>query len=79
MATILSHGVAALALGRVFATERLPLRFWVASVVCGVAFFAPFNNTRFFFPWRPIEVSPIGLSFFSTRGMAVLLSELIWI
>jgi hypothetical protein len=23
-----------------------------------VAFFAPFDNTRFFFPWRPIPVAP---------------------
>ncbi len=26
----------------------------------GVAFFAPFVNTRYFFPWTPIKVSPIG-------------------
>ena len=24
----------------------------------GVAFFAPFNGTRYFFPWRPLVVSP---------------------
>ncbi len=46
----------------------------------GIAFFAPFNETRYFFPWRPIMVSPIGLSqFFSSWGLGVLLSELIWI
>jgi inner membrane protein len=44
----------------------------------GVAFFAPFDDTRYFFPWRPIQVSPIGLGFFSARGGRVLLSELIW-
>ena len=27
----------------------------------GVALFAPFNNTRFFLPWRPIPVAPISL------------------
>lgn len=162
MATILSHGIAALALGKVFTGERLPLRFWVASVVCamlpdidvigfgfgvhygdmlghrglthsllsalligfvtvallfrdaklfsrnwlslvsyffvvtashglldaltnggpGVAFFAPFSNTRYFFPVRPIEVSPIGLRFFSSRNAwTVIRSEIvcIWI
>lgn len=30
----------------------------------GVAFFSPFNNNRYFFPWQPIKVSPIGLKNF---------------
>ena len=46
----------------------------------GVAFFAPFDNRRYFLPWRPIRVSPIGVGrFFSDRGIAVLQSELLWI
>jgi inner membrane protein len=46
----------------------------------GVAFFSPFNNHRYFLPWRPIHVSPIGLSrFFSHRGLFVLPSELLYI
>ena len=46
----------------------------------GIAFFAPFDSTRYFFPWRPITVSPIGLSqFISSSGMRVLLSEMVWI
>ena len=46
----------------------------------GVAFFTPFDATRYFFPWRPIMVSPIGLTqFFSFWGFGVLLSELVWI
>ena len=46
----------------------------------GVAFFAPFSNERYFFPWRPIEVSPIGLRpFLSYRGLLVILSEIAWI
>lgn len=46
----------------------------------GVAFFAPFDPRRFFWPWRPIEVSPIGVgSFLSARGIAVLKSEAVWI
>lgn len=44
----------------------------------GVAFFAPLDATRYFFPWRPIEVSPIGLGFFSQRGMRVIESEFVW-
>lgn len=46
----------------------------------GVAFFSPFDNSRYFLPWTPILVSPIGVSrFFSRRGLAVLESELLWI
>jgi inner membrane protein len=47
----------------------------------GVAFFAPFSNHRYFFPWRPLEVSPIGgLSFFfSSQAWPIILSEFIWI
>ena len=46
----------------------------------GVAFFSPFSNARYFFPFRPIKVSPIGVGrFFSPRGLAVIRSELIWL
>jgi inner membrane protein len=46
----------------------------------GVAFLAPFDNTRYFFPWTPIRVSPIGISrFFSVRGLAVIQSEILWV
>ena len=46
----------------------------------GVALFSPFDNTRYFFPWKVIKVSPIGISkFFSQRGINVIVSELKWI
>jgi inner membrane protein len=46
----------------------------------GVAFFAPFDNHRYFLPWTPIRVSPIGLGrFFTSRGYAVIRSEFLWI
>ena len=46
----------------------------------GVAFFAPFSAARFFFHFRPIIVSPIGISnFFNDRGLAVIESELLWV
>jgi inner membrane protein len=45
----------------------------------GIAFFAPFDTTRYFFPVTPIAVSPIGAGFFSERGIAVIANELIWI
>jgi inner membrane protein len=46
----------------------------------GVAFFSPFSNARYFLPFRPIKVSPIGVTrFFSPRGMAVVRSEVLWL
>lgn len=45
----------------------------------GIAFFAPFDETRYFLPWQPIEVSPIGAAFFSARGWETLLSEIRWV
>jgi len=45
----------------------------------GIAFFSPFSNHRYFFPWNPIEVSPIGAGFFSADGLVVLASEARWI
>lgn len=46
----------------------------------GVAFFSPFDTTRYFFPFRPIKVSPIGIgSFFSEWGVRVIKSELVWV
>jgi inner membrane protein len=160
MATIISHSIAALAVGKAFAPEGMPPRFWVLTAACamlpdldvisfafgiryghmlghrgithsfafalvlsclvvllffrdaslfsgswwfliayffvvtashalldaltngglGVAFFAPFSSERYFFPWRPIVVSPIGVdAFVSARGAEVLLSEIKWI
>ena len=144
MPTVISHGVAAAAIGKVFTADRLPARFWFLSIGCamlpdidvlefafgirygdmlghrglthslpfalivgslaawlcpdtatqlgrtwlvllvyffvvtashglldamtngglGVAFLAPFSTNRYFLPWQPIEVSPIGLDFF---------------
>jgi inner membrane protein len=46
----------------------------------GIAFFAPFDNRRYFLPWTPIRVSPIGIErFFTARGLAIIQSELLWI
>jgi inner membrane protein len=45
----------------------------------GVAFFSPFSNARYFFPLRPIGVSPIGAGFLSARGLEVLLNEIQWV
>jgi inner membrane protein len=46
----------------------------------GVAFLAPFDQSRYFFPVRPVAVSPIGISeFFSAYGVQILQSEAKWI
>ena len=46
----------------------------------GVAFFSPFDTARYFFPWRPINVSPIGVGqFFNGQGAVVLASEAIYV
>lgn len=72
--------------------SRIPVAIWLTAVTMshgvldamtnggrGIAFFAPFTNDRYFFPWRPIEVSPIGAGFFSPRGLSVLANEAVWI
>jgi inner membrane protein len=46
----------------------------------GVAFFAPFENSRYFFPWTPILVAPLNVrEFLSATGIRVLRSELQWV
>jgi inner membrane protein len=46
----------------------------------GVAFFAPFSETRYFLRWRPIVVSPISIyGFIGRRGLRVMWSELGWV
>jgi inner membrane protein len=158
MATAVTHVFLPLVLGKAFARERLPWRFWICAIGCsvlpdvdvlslslglpygsifghrgfshslsfafllsmviifglfkedskffnlrwslffflltsshgvldaltnggwGVAFFSPIDTTRYFFPWTPLRVSPLGLSgFFSPWGKEVIWSEMIWI
>lgn len=48
----------------------------------GIALLSPISNQRFFAPWTPIQVSPIGLRpFFSSWGLKVILSEflIVWL
>jgi inner membrane protein len=46
----------------------------------GVAFFSPLDPSRYFFSWRPIHVSPIGLyPALSARGMGALWSEILYV
>lgn len=46
----------------------------------GIAFLSPFSNHRYFLPWHPIAVSPIGVNqFFSSWGLRVIRSEFLWV
>ena len=46
----------------------------------GIALLSPFDSKRYFFPWTPIVVSPIGIKgFFSKWGLVVIKSELLWV
>jgi inner membrane protein len=43
----------------------------------GCALFWPFDLTRYFAPWRPIPVAPIGVAILSLSGLMVVLVELV--
>jgi inner membrane protein len=43
----------------------------------GCALLWPFDLTRYFAPWRPIPVAPIGLAFLSPYGGMIALTELV--
>ena len=46
----------------------------------GVALFSPFAEARYFLPWRPIQVSPIGIrNSLTVWGIRTILSEILWI
>ena len=46
----------------------------------GVAFFSPFDPTRYSLPWTPLRISPLGLrSFFSPWGKEVMVNEIGWV
>lgn len=62
------------------ATASHPVLDAMTNGGLGVALFTPFDDTRYFFPYRPINVSPISISrFFTDRGLAVFKSEFTWI
>lgn len=63
-----------------FATVSHPMLDALTNGGLGVAFFWPITDARYFLPWRPIAVSPIGIqSFFTSYGLTVLLSEVFWV
>ncbi len=69
-----------IALTLFIATVSHPLFDMLTNGGLGVALLSPFSNERFFFPWRPIRVSPISISgFFTRHGLAVFSSEVLWV
>jgi inner membrane protein len=82
--------LAALLLRRRLGARLVPLALYFAIITAshgvldaltnggpGVAFIAPFADTRYFFPWRPIPVSPLASHFFSAWGWYVFKAELL--
>ena len=67
---------AALTAAVVVATH--PLLDTLTNGGLGCALFWPFDNTRYFAPWTPIPVSPIGLAYFSFYGMVVAVTEVVF-
>ena len=45
----------------------------------GIAFLWPLSDQRYFFDWRPIQVSPLAATRFLTKGAVVAKTELVWI
>lgn len=46
----------------------------------GVGFFIPFDDTRYFAPWRPLATSPLSISaFINGPALFILMNELVWI
>lgn len=89
-----SLGIAMLATGIVFSRSSQKLRIFFilfASAAShglidamtnggmGVGFFIPFDNTRYFLPFRPIEVSPISISHFFDQAQRILVNEFYWL
>ena len=68
-------------LGAFFSVAALthPLLDALTNGGLGVALLAPVSSERYFAPWRPIQVSPLGVGFFSWRGARVLGSEFVWV
>lgn len=74
-----SSRIAAFMLGFLAVTSHIALDALTDGGL-GVAVFWPVDQTRYFFDWRPIRVSPFSPRvLMSQRGLEVLYSELRWI
>lgn len=83
IAFALLMGVAALGVTRSWKTTLAlfltvlshPLLDMLTDGGLGVALFWPVTAQRFFFPWNPLPVAPLGGGMLSARGLHVLLYE----
>jgi len=94
-AVLAGAGAAALAVRGKWGHSFLKLAIFFAAITAshglfdamtsgglGVAFFAPFDDTRYFLPWRPIPVSPMSAAgLMTSRGLRVIRWEfaLFWL
>jgi inner membrane protein len=89
-AIALIGGLAASVVARAFRRPAVTTALFAAAVLAshplldmmtdgglGCALFWPIDPTRYFAPWRPIPVAPIGSAFFSRAGAFVALIELL--
>jgi inner membrane protein len=64
----------------VLSTISHPLLDMLTNGGRGCALWWPFRQDRIFFPFRPIQVSPLGIAdFFTGWGAEALFSELLWV
>lgn len=75
-----SRDIGRLALAFSIVASLHPLLDAMTNGGLGIGLFIPFDNQRYFLPWTPIVVSPLGIiPFFSEWGLEVLKSELKWV
>ena len=78
VASLVARGRAVFLLAAVWAGAAIthPLLDMLTDGGSGVMLFFPFSTGRFFFPWRPIRVSPLSIARFFDRAGPILWSEL---
>jgi len=78
VAALAAKGPVRLMLGGIWACAAIthPLLDMLTDGGSGVMVLFPFSESRLFFPWRPIRVSPLGIARFFDRAGEILLSEL---
>jgi len=60
-----------------FVIASHPLLDTLTTGGLGCALLWPWSGARYFAPWRPIPVAPLGMSFLSARGFAVACTEMV--
>ena len=78
VASLVARGRAILPLAAMWAGAAIthPLLDMLTDGGSGVMVLFPFSTERFFFPWRPIRVSPLSVARFFDRAGQILRSEL---